>query len=129
MNPAPNGMERELTSLGIRSLHEWDALVFLYRHRTCILSGEHIARLLGYASGPMVLALESLESVGLISRSRSARGVRLYQIAAPQEPRRLETLDRVMALAGERATRLSLLDNFGKADRDAVNEGKRYGRK
>jgi hypothetical protein len=108
-----NDMESEMTALGIRSIYEWDVLVFLYRHRTCILSAENIARLLGFPTGPVVLALEFLESVGLISRSRTAGGVRLYQLALPQEPRRVETLDRVMAQAGERAARLGLLDRFG----------------
>jgi DNA-binding IclR family transcriptional regulator len=40
----------------------------------------HIARLLGYATGEVVAALEYLESLGFVERSCVSQGVRLYQL-------------------------------------------------
>src|SRR6266581_6479138 len=57
-------------------------LVFLYLHQTSLVSAEHIARLLGYATGEVAAALEHLESLGFVERSRVSQGARLYQFTA-----------------------------------------------
>src|SRR6185436_14569989 len=108
------GGHGDLSALGITSRYQWDTLVFLYRHRISLLSSEDIARLLGYPTGPIVLALESLESLGLVLRSRSAQGVRLYQQTLPGDPRRAEALHRLLSLAGERSARLGLFEKLGR---------------
>src|SRR4029453_19353068 len=51
-----------LTTLGVTSLCQWDVLVFLYRHHTTLLGAEDLARLLGYTSHTIVLALAGLET-------------------------------------------------------------------
>ena len=74
-------VEGWLKTLGIESLCQWDVLVFLYRYQSSLVSAEHIARLLGHATVEVVAALDSLESSGLVDRSRvSQGGVRLYHL-------------------------------------------------
>jgi hypothetical protein len=77
-----------LTTLGVTSLCQWDVLVFLYRHHTTLLGAEDLARLLGYTSHTIVLALDGLEPQELVARSRVSQGMRLYQVRVlPDSPR------------------------------------------
>jgi len=98
-------VEGWLKTLGIESLCQWDVLVFLYRHQSSLVSAEHIARFLGYATAEVVAALDSLESSGLVERSRVSQGVRLYQLAAPADPTRRDALERLMTLADSHTVR------------------------
>ncbi len=43
-------VEGWLKTLGVESLWHWDMLVFLDRQQPSLITGEHIARFLGYAS-------------------------------------------------------------------------------
>lgn len=70
-NASAGQVEDWLRTLGIVSLTQWDMLVFLYHHQTTLVGAEYIARLLGYATAPVVAALEVLESLGLVGRSRA----------------------------------------------------------
>ena len=97
-----------LSTLGVTSLCQWDVLVFLCRHLASLVSAEHIARLLGYETGAVVAALDSLESLALVDRSRVDQGVRLYQFAAPGDTGRSDTLGRLLTLADNRTGRLLL---------------------
>src|SRR5450755_168843 len=99
-------VEDWLKTLGIESLCQWDVLVFLDRHQPSLVSVEHIARFLGYATAAVVAALDSLESSGLVERSRVSRGVRLYQVTASADPTRGDALERLMTLADSHALRL-----------------------
>ena len=112
-------VEGWLTTLGIESLSQCDVLVFLYRHQASLVSAEHVARLLGYATGEVVAALDRLESLGLVARSRVSQGVRLYQYTAPPAaPRRGDALDGLMTFADSRPGRLFLAKKFrGATDR------------
>ena len=101
-------VEGSLKTLGIESLCQWDVLVFLCRHLASLVSAEHIARLLGYETGAVVAALDGLESLGLVDRSRVDQGVRLYQFAAPEDTGRGDTLGRLLTLADSRDGRLLL---------------------
>jgi DNA-binding MarR family transcriptional regulator len=101
-------VEGWLKILGIESLRQWDVLVFLYRHQSSLVSAEHIARFLGYATAEVVAALDSLESAGLVERSRVSQGVRLYQLTAPADLTRRDALERLMTLADSYAVRLLL---------------------
>jgi hypothetical protein len=91
-----------LTTLGFASLCQWDVLVFLYRHQTSRLGADFIACLLGYASGPVVAALDVLEALGFVARSRVSQNVRLYQFTVPSDPQRGDAWARLLALASYR---------------------------
>jgi biotin operon repressor len=112
-----------LTALGIDWLCQWDVLVFLYRHPTSLLSGEHIARLLGYATTPVVAALDHLEPLGLVRRSRVDQGVRLYQFSTPVEPPRGDALKRLLTLSDSRSIRLLLVKRLQRVERADPNNG------
>jgi hypothetical protein len=109
-------MEVLLETLGIDSLTQWDMLVFLYRHRTSLVGAEFIARLLGYTTGAVVAALDILESLELVERSRAFQGVRLYQLALPAGSPRRDAFERLTALAGTRAGRLCLCKKLKPRD-------------
>jgi DNA-binding MarR family transcriptional regulator len=97
-----------LETLGLDSLTQWDVLVFVYRHRASLVGAEFIAHLLGYGTDPVVAALDILESLGLVDRSRVSQGVRLYQFALPADSPRRDAFERLTALATSRAWRLRL---------------------
>src|SRR5450432_1339508 len=92
-------VEGWLKTLGIESLCQWDVLVFQYRHQSSLISAETIARFLGYATADVVAALDSLESSGLVERSRVSQEVRLYQVTAAADPARRDALERLMIFA------------------------------
>jgi DNA-binding MarR family transcriptional regulator len=106
--PDLTAIDHWLSALGIDSLTQWDVLVFVYRHRTSLLGAEFITRLLGYATAPVVAALEVLESLGLVQRSRTSQAAHLYQFVMPTDPARRDAFGRLMALADSRAGRLHL---------------------
>lgn len=97
-----------LRTLGVESLAQWDVLVFLHRHQASLLSAEHVTRLVGHESGPVLAALDALVARGLVTRSRVSGAARLYQFTAPAEPPRGEALGRLLRLAESRAGRLRL---------------------
>jgi hypothetical protein len=110
-----------LHTLGITSLCQWDVLLFLYRHQTGLVGADSIARFLGYANGPVVAALDVLESLGLVVRSRVSLIVRLYQVSAPPDTPRGDAWARLLALASHRAGRVRLstrLRDRGRADQE-----------
>lgn len=115
-------VEGHLKTLGIKLLSEWDVLVFLYRHQTSLVSAEHIARLLGYGTGVVVEALDSLESLGLVKRSRVSQGARLYQFTAPADPPRGNAFDRLRVFADSRAARLRLAKKLRRNDQPEQND-------
>jgi hypothetical protein len=111
-------VEGWLKTLGIESLCQWDVLVFQYRHQSSLVSAEHIARFLGYATAEVVTALDCLESSGLVERSRVSQGVRLYQLTAPADLTRRDALKRLMTLADSHTVRLLLPPEAGEAATD-----------
>jgi DNA-binding MarR family transcriptional regulator len=98
-------VEGWLKTLGIESLCQWDVLVFLYRHQSALVRVEHIASFLGYATAEAVAVPDSLESSGLVERSRVSQGVRLYQLTAPADPTRRDAFERLMTLADSHTVR------------------------
>jgi DNA-binding MarR family transcriptional regulator len=101
-------VEGRLKTLGIESLGQWDVLVFLYRHHSSLVSAEHVARFLGHATAEVVTALDSLESLGLVGRSRVSQGVRLIRVTASADLTRRDALERLMTLADSHTVRLLL---------------------
>jgi|SRR5271157_22268 len=115
-NPTDLQVECWLKTLGIESLCQWDVLVFLYRHQISLFGEEHLASLLGYASGPAVAALDALESLRLVERSRVSQGMRLYRFTVPADPQRGDASERLFALANSRAGRVVLSKKLRAGD-------------
>ncbi len=101
-----------LTTLGITTLCQWDVLVFLYRHQSTLLSAADLARLLGYASNDIVVALDILESRQLVARSRVSQGARLYQFHISPDPSCNEAFARLQALAVHRVGRVHMAQHL-----------------
>ena len=116
-NPPDAEVEGWLKTLGIASLCQWDVLVFLFRHQISLFGAEYLASLLGYASGPVVAALDVLESLRLVERSRVSQGVRLYRFTVPADSQRGDALERLFALADSRAGRVVLSRKLRAGDR------------
>jgi DNA-binding transcriptional ArsR family regulator len=106
--PLDSQVEGWLDTLGIESRCQWDVLVFLYRHPISLLGAESLACLLGYPSGSVVAALDALEALRLVERSRVSQGVRLYRITAPAGTERGGAAEGLFALANSRAARVVL---------------------
>jgi DNA-binding MarR family transcriptional regulator len=115
-------VEGWLKTLGIESLCQWDVLVFLYRHQSALIRVEHIACFLGYATAEAVAVPDSLESSGLVKRSRVSQGVCLYQLTAPSDPTRRDALERLMTLADSHAVRQLLGRRQRGSDRPDQNK-------
>src|SRR5713101_1724433 len=115
-------VEGWLKTLGIESLCQWDMLVFLDRHPSILVSTDNIALFVGYATADVVAALDSLESSGLVVRSRVSQGVRLYQLTAPADPTRRDALERLMTFVGSHTVRLLLARRPGGSDRPDQNK-------
>lgn len=108
-----------LRTLGITSLCQWDVVVFLHRHRDSLLGAAHLARLLGYATELIVTAMEELEGLRLVVRSRVSQGARFYHFMPPLETQRLAALDGLLAFASYRAGRLQLSRLLQQGDQRA----------
>ena len=115
-------VEGWLKTLGIESLCQWDVLVFLDRHPSILVSTDDIARFLGYATAEVVAVPDSLESSGLVERSRVSQGVCLYQVTAPADPTRRDALGRLMTLADSHTVRLLLGRRLRGNDRPDQNK-------
>jgi len=97
-----------LRTLGITSLYQWDVVLFLYRHRESLLGAAHLARLLGYETELIVIAMEELEALRLVVRSRISQGARFYHFTPPSQTHRITALDELLAFTSYRAGRLQL---------------------
>ena len=71
--PADTEVAGWLHTLGVTSLCQWDVLVFLYRHQATLLGAAHLARLLGYATEPIVAALDVPRIPGACGHARGSR--------------------------------------------------------
>jgi hypothetical protein len=102
-----------LRVVGIALLAEWDVLIFLYRHRASLASAEQIARLLGHPSKAVGLALERLESLKMVQRSRSSQGVRFYRFVSSEAQLAPDScFRRLLSLAENRPGRLLLVKHL-----------------
>ena len=75
-----------LARLGISAPVEWDVLAYVYRHQASLTNADQIARMLGYPSTVVADALDHMETLQLIRRSRASQGMRLYQFGSQSEP-------------------------------------------
>jgi hypothetical protein len=115
-------IESWLHSLGIATLCQWDVLVFLYHHQMSLVGANLIAQFLGYASEPVVAALDVLEFRGLVARSRVSQVVRLYQFTMPSDPGRSDAWAHLLALGSHRAGRVRLARHLRGGDPTAQDE-------
>jgi DNA-binding transcriptional regulator GbsR (MarR family) len=106
-----------LTRLGITSPVDWDVLAFVYRHQASLTNADQIARMLGYASTVVADALDQLEFLKLIRRSRASQGVRLYQFIAsdPADPVSRGCFQQLITLAENPAGRSLLIRKLRQA--------------
>ena len=100
-----------LKTLGIDTICQWDVVIFLHRHRTTLLDAENLARLMRYKAAPIVVALESLETLGLVERSRLSQGARLYQLTRLEGPRG-GALAELLTLSETRTGRLKVAERL-----------------
>ena len=111
-----------LQVLGVTLVTEWDTLAFLFQHKTSISTAAQIARLVGYDKAEIGAALQTLDGLRLIRRSRTSQGARIYEFCQPQEPGRHTCLVELMNLAQHRAGRLLLLKHLQRR-RPGVRRG------
>ena len=105
-----------LKTLGIESLCQWDMLVFFQGHQMSLLGPAYLASLLGYEIGPVAAALDVLESLRLVERSRVSQGVRMYRFTMAADPQRRDASERLFALANSRAGRVVLSKKLRAGD-------------
>ena len=127
----PDSVEHWLKLLGIETLCQWDVLVFLYRHQSSLLSADQIGRLLGYANAGVVSALEDLDALGLLQRSRISEDVRLYRFTVPSNLGPAEAFNELIRLSEHRAGRMRVAKAFrsrnGKTRADTPSVGRSRG--
>jgi hypothetical protein len=114
--PSETAIADWITTLGVTSLCQWDVLVFLSRHQATLLGTESLARLLGYALEPLVAALETLEALTLVERSRVSQGARLYHCLLPCGAPRGVAFAQLQALASHRAGRIHMATQLRRKD-------------
>jgi DNA-binding MarR family transcriptional regulator len=117
---------KHLSRLGIAHIAEWDVLAFIYNHGASLASAEKIAALVGYTKLTVGSALESLTAKGLVYRSRSSHGVRLYRSTdcTADDPLQ-QALRELMTIAADREGRLLIARHLRPAPRgkDAHKHG------
>jgi predicted transcriptional regulator len=109
----------------VTRLVEWDTMVFLYRHGASLGTASQIARLIGYDKAEIGTALQSLESSGLVRRSRVSKGSRFYQFTVPPDVPRQACLRDLLSLADTRAGRLLLLKHVMHSSLESQLSGDR----
>jgi DNA-binding MarR family transcriptional regulator len=116
-----------LTRLDICSRVDWDVLAFVYRHQASLANAEQISRMLGYPGIEISDALEHLESLKLIRRSRASQGVRLYQfVSSEADPQSQSCFRQLITLAETPAGRLLLINKL-RQRRAGLSSGEKNG--
>ena len=117
-----------LTRLDISSPVDWDVLAFVYRHQASLANAEQISRMLGYPGIAVADALDHLESLKLIRRSRSSQGVRLYQfVSSEADAPSCNCFRQLIELAATPAGRLLLMKKL-RHHRAGLSLAKKKGR-
>jgi DNA-binding MarR family transcriptional regulator len=104
-----------LATWGISFLEEWDLLVFLHRHRNSLLTVEQISLLLGSGTSAVSQALRTLETAGLVRRSRSSRGIRFNRLVASVDAARQDCFELLMDLLKKPLVRDRLARRLARA--------------
>jgi hypothetical protein len=98
-----------LKDIRISQISEWDILMFLYRHGMSLADAAQIALLVGYGTSAVGKALARLASLGLVKRSPSFQGVRLFRFAMPLDSTQKESMRQLLKLSEKRSGRLMVL--------------------
>jgi MarR family len=98
-----------LTRLGIGSPVEWDVLAFVYRHQASLTNADQIGRMLGYPSTVVADALDHMEALKLMRRSRASQGVRLYRFGSEADLPSHNCFQQLITLTETPAGRLVLI--------------------
>jgi predicted transcriptional regulator len=106
-----------LEEIGISQLSEWDVLIFLCRHGTSLASAGQIALLLGYSKSIVGKSLDRLGALGLVQRSRSSQGVRLYHFAIPVNSTHARNVEELLKVSEKRSGRLVVARSLKKRER------------
>src|SRR5580704_16563156 len=93
------GVPQSLKALGVTHLSEWDVLTFFYRHAASLCTATQIASLTSYHEAEIGLALNKLEALDLIQRSRISQGIRMYRLLVPEELGRRSSLTELLSIA------------------------------
>jgi DNA-binding MarR family transcriptional regulator len=108
---------KNLAAVGIAQLSEWDVLVFIRNRGASLASADRIASLLGHSTDAVRSALDKLTSAGLIQRSRSSGGARLYQLApaVAGDDRQRSLKELIQMAADSRQGRMLLMGHLRRA--------------
>jgi predicted transcriptional regulator len=98
--------------VGISLLSEWDVLLFLHRRKTSLTSAAQIAHLVGYGKSLVGEALDSLVHLGIVRRSRSSQGIRLYDFSPQESYVHQESLNKLLTISDSRSGRLLIIRNL-----------------
>lgn len=102
-------VEHWLAILGVRTVAEWDVLIFLNRHRFSLFQADTTPSLAGYNGEVSSRALRSLEQLGLVKRSWANLHQDVCIATLPDEPARRLALDHLTNLVEDRTVRLALI--------------------
>jgi DNA-binding MarR family transcriptional regulator len=98
-----------LKDIRISQVSEWDVLMFLYRKGTSLAHAARIAHLVGYGESAVDKALASLVSLGLVKRSPSFQGARLFRFVMPLDSTQKESIRQLLKLSEKRSGRLMVV--------------------
>lgn len=102
---------RWLSLLGIRTLTEWDMLVFLHRHAFSLLDCEDIRRLAGFDNQKIAAAVIRLRELGLIKPIQNLEGCYLF-LEIPEQSDQRRAFTNLMTLADNRFVRLAVMQRL-----------------
>ena len=105
-------MDTWFADVRISFLSEWDVLLFLHRRKTSLTSAAQIAHLLGYGKALVGEALESLVHLGIVRRSRSSQGIRLYDFSVQEGYAHQDSLNQLLTISDSRSGRLLIVRNL-----------------
>ncbi|MGH9328272.1 MAG: chemotaxis protein CheB [Terriglobia bacterium] len=104
-------INRWLSALGIRTLTEWDILVFLHRHGFTLLNPEQVTSFLGHKTDEIAAALARLKELGLIGLPQGWGGTLSISGLVPQECDKKRSFTHLMRAADSRTVRLAILSH------------------
>jgi hypothetical protein len=107
-----------LESLGISSMCELDALVFVSSRRVSLIRTDQIASLTGYETAEVSGALEHLEYEKLIERSQPFHGVSFCRMLPSTDAARQNCILQLISLSKTRAGRIVLEKHLKPAGRN-----------
>jgi DNA-binding MarR family transcriptional regulator len=97
-----------LGSLDLSSLCEWDVLFFIHRYGTIVTHDGELAPLVGYENKLVSEALDKLEDLGLVVRSRLNANAKAHQLSVKTHSQHTASFQHLARAAATRVGRLIL---------------------